>query len=524
MSQSYVTPQKLLPLLLDNLQDYALFVTDVQGDILTWNPTVARLLGYAEQEFLGQNSDIIFSAQDREKSAPAVQVQRATEAGRSEDERWYQRKDGSVFWGHAQTIAMRDENGELCGFTRILRDETQRKQAEEALQRARMQSEENSRIKDEFLATLSHELRSPLNAIMGWSNILRNNELDRDTQKQGLDTIERNAHSQTQLINDLLDASRNLTGKMRLDLTPTNLAEVVTNAIDTVMPSVEAKSIRLETLIEPAVGLISGDATRLGQALWHLLSNAIKFTPTKGRIFVSLKRVGAQVQVQIQDSGLGITPGFLPHVFERFRQADSTSTRAHGGVGLGLALVSDLIEAHGGTVVAASAGTGYGSTFTLSLPLLDARPVAPEPAPIASPPVAAGPPLSGLNILVVDDEADVRDLVVFVLKQRGAQIQAAGSARKAFALMEERAAQGKPFDALVSDIGMPGEDGCELINRIREREAEQGGFLPAIALTAYADAKSRQRALDAGFQVHLPKPVNMDELVATVTKLVKHNA
>ena len=774
----------MLPLLLDSFQDYALFLMDTQGQIVTWTPGVGRLLGFEESEFLGLDASVIFTEDDRRNRVPETELHAAMQFGRAEDVRWHQRRDGTLFWANGQMLALRDEGGELRGFAKILRDETRhkhnedalretrerlqtaldvghvgtwewdiqknrvvadrnlarffglldqeavgspverflravhpddlarvgarideavrecdgfiadyrilqpgdevlwveargqvqpdaqgraaflngvmldiserkrseaalrqsearyrtlfdamdngfcvlevifdegeqpvdyrfvevnpafekqtglrdaagkrilelvpdldriwienygrvvktgepahfqdfdsamerafevhafrfsepeqkrvavlftditaRKRGEDAIREAHAKAEETNRMKDEFMAVLSHELRTPLNAILGWANILRLNELDSATQMQGLETIERNARAQSALINDLLDVSRILTGKMRLELRPLVLCEVLEGAINTVTPAMNAKGIELERDIDHGAGQISGDANRLSQVFWNVLSNAIKFTPTGGRIWVSLQCVDEQIQVQIRDNGAGIAPEFLSMMFERFRQADASSTRAFGGLGIGLALVRHLVESHGGTVRAQSEGAGRGATFTLSFPLKNVQSTTsisvPAPEVLVSAPTIetnrkpkSGAKLSllaGLRVLVVDDEADARQLVKLSLEQHGVTVEFAEDAASAFALVEANS-----FDVLLSDIAMPAEDGHSLVRRIRAREETSGGFLPAIALTAYANPADRVNALMAGFQVHLAKPVDPLELAATVASL-----
>ncbi|BCM93598.1 sensory/regulatory protein RpfC [Abditibacteriota bacterium] len=778
MPRSYQTAQKLLPLLLDNLEDYTLFMMDTEGVILTWTPGVKRLLGYEETEFLGQNTALIFTPQDCEAGIHQMELTRAEQDGRSEDVRWHQRKDGTQFWANGQMIALRDDEGQLRGFAKILRDDTRRKQiedtltqtreklqtaldvgrigtwvwdipndrvdadanlsrffgvspadaaggpvarylevihpddiervsatitsaiesgntfisdyrivqkggdvlwveargqverddrgnplhlngvildiserkraeaafrrseeryrtlfeainngfcvlkmlfdengkpvdyrfleinptferqtglrdaigktalelvpdlddfwfqtygkvaltgesihfensadamgrwfdvhafrvgvpedhnvallftditarkqGEDALRQAHAQAEETNRMKDEFLATLSHELRTPLNAILGWANILRLNELDLKTQEQALETIERNARTQAQLINDLLDVSRILTGKLRLELRPVVLAEVIDNAINTVKPAADAKQISIATTLDRGVDSISGDADRLNQIFWNLLSNSIKFTPSGGHIAVAMSRVEKGLQVRISDSGQGIPPDFLPFVFERFRQADASSTRSYGGLGIGLALVRHLMEAHGGTVTADSKGQGQGATFTVTFPLSLSHQTPEETIilPRDSKNDMTLPLLSGLRILLVDDEADARTLIKLAMTHQGASVEVADSAATATMMIGQSRASGHPFDVLVSDIGMPEEDGHSLIRRIRASEKQDGDFLPAIALTAYATHKDRMNALLAGFQVHIAKPVEPSELLATVAALI----
>ncbi len=386
---------------------------------------------------------------------------------------------------------------------------------------ARRQAEFANRLKDEFLATLSHELRTPLNAVLGWSQMLQTHRLGESETKKALMTIERNARAQNQLIDDLLDVSRIITGKLPLNVRAVDLSSVITAAVDAARPAAEAKNIRLQTLLDPQAGPISGDPDRLQQVVWNLLSNAVKFTPRDGRVQVRLERVNSHVEIVISDTGKGIEEEFLPHVFDRFRQSDGSMTRRHGGLGLGLAIVRQLVELHGGSVSVSSAGEEKGSTFTVTVPLL---PVRTEPAgsvPRVHPaaeeigvPQECPPELSGLRVLLVEDEADSRELLNFVLDACGARITTASSAAEALETIKR-----EKFDVLISDIGMPEEDGFSLIGKIRELSNEEGGDVPAIALTAYARAEDRVQALRAGFQMHVAKPVEPGELLAIVANL-----
>jgi PAS domain S-box-containing protein len=384
------------------------------------------------------------------------------------------------------------------------------------------EAQEANRLKDEFLATVSHELRTPLTAILGWIHILK-------TGRPGLvaravEIIERNAHAQVRIVEDVLDMSRIITGKLRLDLQRVNLADVITAAVDTVRPGADAKDIEVLTVLDPAVGELVGDPARLQQVAWNLLSNAIKFTAKGGRVEVRLEPAASAVRLRVSDTGQGIAADFLPHVFDRFRQADSASTRAHGGLGLGLAIVRHIVELHGGQVTAHSDGVNRGATFTVTLPIRAVMLVDP-PAPSepeSRVPVAgehAARPLEGLHVLVVDDEADAREFVAALLEQRGAQVTTASSARAAVEAITRSAP-----DALVSDIGIPGEDGYALVREVRRLGVERGVWFPAIALTAYAHAQDRSRALSAGYQVHLSKPIDPDTLVATIARLVGRGA
>jgi signal transduction histidine kinase/ActR/RegA family two-component response regulator len=421
--------------------------------------------------------------------------------------------------------------------------ERERAQAErEALlvseRAARGEAERTSRVKDEFLATLSHELRTPLNAILGWAQILRAGNTGADDLSQGLETIERNARGQAQIIEDLLDMSRIISGKIRLEVRRCDLAPMVEAALDTVRPAADAKGIRLLKDLDRHAGAVSCDAGRLQQVLWNLLSNAIKFTPRGGEVRCSVARVDSHLEVRIADTGEGIRPEFLPHVFDRFRQADASTTRVHGGLGLGLAIVQQLVELHGGTIHASSAGRGLGSTFVVALPVRavqpadhgEVRPAAgargtadSEAEGIA--PSGAGEAgvrrlsandstLRGVRVLVVDDEPDARALVGRLLRDCKAAVTTAGSAAEAFEALRR-----DPPDVLVSDIGMPGEDGHSLIRRVRRLDRASGGQTPAVALTAYARSEDQAAALSHGFQTHVAKPVEPAELIAIVAGL-----
>jgi signal transduction histidine kinase/ActR/RegA family two-component response regulator len=387
-------------------------------------------------------------------------------------------------------------------------------------QDARRSAEEASRLKDEFLATVSHELRTPLTAMLGWAHLLRAGHLDERSAKNALETIERNARSQSQLIDDLLDVSRIITGKLRLDVRQIDPSSVIESAIEALHPAAEAKGVRIQKVMDTGVSSIAGDPARLQQVVWNLLSNAIKFTPRSGRVQVRLERINSHIEIAVSDTGSGISPRFLPHVFDRFRQADQSTTREYGGLGLGLAIVRHLVELHGGTVRAESHGEGKGATFTVMLPLMTVyqseaavERVHPK-ASDASPSLDCPEKLDGLKVLVVDDEADTRELLRVVLGRCGAEVTTAASAVEALDLIERL----RP-DVLISDIGMAGEDGYELIRKVRALPAESGGRIPAVALTAYARTEDRLRVLRSGYQMHIPKPVELTELVAIVANL-----
>jgi CheY-like chemotaxis protein len=421
-------------------------------------------------------------------------------------------------------------NNKIIGASKIARDITERKRSEKALLEQSMtnehlyrQAQEAGRLKEEFLATVSHELRTPLNAILGWSRLLRAGQLAEADAVKALDTIERNARVQVELIDDLLDVSRIISGKLRLDVRPVDPNAFIEAAIESVTPAAEAKGVRLQKIMDTCLVSVPGDPTRLQQVVWNLLSNAIKFTPRGGRVQVRMERVNSHLEIVVADSGQGIDPGFLPHVFDRFRQADQATTRHHGGLGLGLAIVRHLVELHGGSVKAESPGGEQGSTFTVLLPVvplyqLDELGERVHPTARQLLPVEYSDRLDGLKILVVDDEQDARELLSTSLCQCGAQVTVAGSTGEAFEAIRKSIP-----DVLISDIGMPDEDGYELIRRLRASPVESGGKVPAIALTAYARVEDRLQALRAGYQMHVPKPVELAELVAVVASLATRN-
>ncbi|HEY0084235.1 MAG TPA: ATP-binding protein, partial [Pyrinomonadaceae bacterium] len=372
--------------------------------------------------------------------------------------------------------------------------------------RARQEAEAANLLKDEFLATLSHELRTPLTAVLGWVRMLRGGSLNEQTAGKALSIIERNAEAQQQLIEEVLDVSRIISGKFRLDMRPVELVPVVEAAVDTVRPAAEAKNIKLSVGVEAEGSLVLADPTRLQQVIWNLLTNAIKFTPEEGLVEVSLARSGANVQIKVSDNGMGIAPEFLPHVFDRFRQADSSTTRKYSGLGLGLAVVRHLVEQHGGRVAAESDGENRGSTFTIELPVsalkIDADLFARLKRGERPDDAQADGSLAAVRVLVVEDQADVRELLSALLRQYGAVVTTCASAVEAVsAFRRERA------DVVISDIGMPGEDGYWLIREVRALGAHLGGDVPAVALTAYASEADRERALGAGFQAHVSKPI-----------------
>ena len=441
------------------------------------------------------------------------------------------RHDGEYRWMLTRGVPRIGPDGEYAGYIGSVIDIHDRRRAEQErlqllddMRRAWKEAEAASRSKDEFLATVSHELRTPLNAILGWAQILELGPTDEEKQRRGLQSIHRNAKAQAQLIDDLLDLSRIVSGKMRLDVRTVDLPPILESAVEALRPAAEAKQIRLQRVLDPQAGPIAGDADRLRQVVWNLLSNAVKFTPRGGRVEVRLERVSSHVEIVVADSGIGISPEFLPHVFDRFRQFDSSASRSHGGLGLGLAIVRHLVELHGGTVDVRSPGLDQGSTFIVALPVSIARLDGPDQRvhPRAVEETAAAcqedPTLNlrGIRVLIVDDEPDARETLTEILEHCDAQVLAVGSAAEAMRELER-------FEShvLLSDIGMPGEDGYALIRRVRELPPERGGRIPAAALTAFARGEDRRKALLAGFQMHVPKPVEVNELATVVATLAR---
>lgn len=498
------------------LNAHTLKITDV-------NPFMSELLGYSRDEFLGKELWEIGFFSDKEASQEAFREVQANGYLRYEDLP-LQTKEGKV-----QDVEFVSNVYEEDGHQVIqcnIRDINERRRAEEersllleSAQAARAEADTANTIKDEFLAIVSHELRTPLTSILGWSDLLTAGKLDKEASKHALEVIVRNARAQRQLIDDLLDISRIITGKLRLDVRPVKLAPMIEAVVDGVRPAAEARKIHLLTELDSLTGPVSGDPERLQQVIWNLLSNAIKFTPKGGRVVVHLKRVHSHNEIVISDTGQGIAPEFLHHVFERFRQSDSSSTRRHGGLGLGLSIVRQLVELHGGTVVADSPGEGEGTTFKVLLPVLS---VHHELNDLDITHTLIGsknlndrqPSLADLRVLVVDDEPDGRELIAAVMVGCGAEVVSVGSGAEALEEMEKQR-----FDVLISDIGMPLMDGYTLIEKVRQLSAERGGRIPAAALTAYAGVEDRMQALSAGYQMHIPKPVEPSKLTTVVASL-----
>ena len=620
---------------IEDIRDYAIFMTDANGIVTHWNVGAQHILGYTEAEIIGVDAAKFFTTEDRARNIPEKELATAAVQGRAEDERWHVRKDGSRFWASGIVAPVRDQTGKLIGFSKVMRDMTERNKLTEErdrffalsidmlcvvqldgrfqrvnpafqnvlgfseeellamsvfsllhpddlsstlneyeklaagqpvgwmenrlrckdetyrwvtwsyfpvpedglafgvgrdmtelrgvheLLRARADELENAnRIKDEFLATMSHELRTPLTSILGWARLLDTNQLREQDKQRAIHVIQRNAQAQAKLIEDLLDVSRIITGKLRIEFQPVSFAALTESVVNSLRPAIDAKQLELSTNIDPAAGPILGDPARLEQIVTNLLSNAIKFTPNQGRIDVSLERRDSRVRLEVKDTGVGIAPESLPFIFERFRQVDSSNVRAHGGLGLGLAIVDYLVRQQAGKVRARSEGLGAGATFTVEFPLTsfetaNSQLKSNEFLSVATVLNSAGDfKLKNRRILIVEDDLDTQALLKTVLEGQGADVVTVNSSSAALDEVERQ----RP-DVIISDIGMTGENGYEFIRKIRSLSREHGGHIPAIALTAYAAPSDRRKALLAGFQTHLAKPVEPDDLLAVILSL-----
>jgi PAS domain S-box-containing protein len=518
---------EIFQLLVSSVRDYAIFMLDPEGHVATWNSGAQKIKGYTPQEIIGSHFSRFYPEEDVRNRKPERELEIARAEGSVEDEGWRLRKDGTRFWANVVITAVHDAHGELRGFAKVTRDLTVRKEAEETehalreQREARMLAEEERRVaeasyrvaqeanraKDEFLMTLSHELRTPMTAILGWSRLLGGIPPDDPLFHEALQSISTSSQLQARLIDDILDVSRIVSGKMRLAPENIDVARAVLNAVDGVSATAQAKEISISTALAPNLGAVIADATRLQQVIWNLLSNAIKFTPKKGLVKVSARRTASHVQISVTDNGEGIDPGFLPHIFEPFRQAESPNTRVHGGLGLGLSIVRHIAEAHGGTVAAESAGRGKGATFTVTLPV---RAVAAE-TPVRN---TLGDTflhrdrLRGISIVLVDDDREARKLVAAVLHAAGATVVPLESANAAL----EAIGQNLP-DIVITDIAMPEIDGYSLTRTLRAREDSRA--IKVIALSAFpASSESR-----GNFDAYLSKPIDPFHLVEEVARI-----
>jgi PAS domain S-box-containing protein len=524
-------------LLVEGVTEYAIFMLDPNGRVSTWNSGAERIKGYTADDIIGQHFSIFYPEDARQSGWPDHELQVAAETGKFIDTGWRLRKDGTTFWANVTITALRDDTGRLLGYAKLTRDLTEAKRVEametanqqrdellDAERNARMTAQRATRLKDEFLATLSHELRTPLSAILGWTQLLLRGDASKgpDEHKRAIEVIDRNARAQVKLIDDLLDLSRVMAGKLRLDLHQVSFAGIVEAAVDSAKPSADVKGIRLTAILgSSSQDIVSADSARLQQVVWNLLTNAIKFTPKGGQVQVLLQRVNSHLELSVSDTGIGIPANYLPHVFDRFSQKDSSTTRAFGGLGLGLAICKQLVELHGGAIRAASQGEGKGATFSVQLPLSIVQ-LNDQSAPRIHPTaethpgeMVSLPRLEGVHVFSVDDEPDARDLLRAVLEDQGAKVTSFASAEDALAALKTT----RPT-ILVCDIGMPRMDGYQLIRTLRATESRRER-IPALALTAFARAEDRKRSLVAGYQAHLAKPFDVGELILVVADLVE---
>jgi PAS domain S-box-containing protein len=498
---------------------------DAKSDVVTISETAARIFGVPSGSAMTwtEMRDFINEA-DREVVRVAAEKSLAERSDYDVEYR-VMRPNGSEIWVLAKGRGIYDKDGNVAGMLGFVQDISARKTAADQNERLYRQAEESSRLKDEFLANVSHELRTPLSAILGWARMLRLGQLSENTASKALDTIERNARAQAQLIDDLLDVSRIITGKLRMDVRPCDPNSFIDAAVEAVRPAAEAKGVRVQKVTDTGPISIPGDPVRLQQVVWNLLSNAIKFTPRGGRVQIRSERINSHLEIVVSDTGQGISADFLPYVFDRFRQADQKTSRQHGGMGLGLAIVRHLVELHGGTVRAKSAGEGKGASFAVMLPISPVYQVDSSGGRVHSaardllPPDDSTDRLDGLRILVVDDERDTRELLIQGLEYSGAKVSAAASAAEAM-----KAVISTQPDIVISDIGMAGIDGYQLIKQIRGLAPELGGKVAAIALTAYTRVEDRLQALRAGYDMHVPKPVEMAELVAVAATVARRTS
>ena len=517
---------ELLRVTLSSIGD-GVIATDIDGRISFINPTAEALTGWKLDHVRGEHLDAVFKIVNEETrepvATPLAAIRRDGMVVGLANHTLLVTKDGRERPIDDSGAPIKDSDGRVIGAVIVFHDVSEKRKADrerEALLRsersARLEAERANRTKDEFLATVSHELRTPLNAILGWSAMLKKTPGNREAVSNGLAIIEKNARSQNEIISDILDVSRIVSGKLDIDLRPTHLSDVISSAVDSLRPAAQNKAVGLETVLKNGSALVSADPERLQQVFWNLISNSIKFTPAGGSISVTCVEKNGEAIASISDTGVGISSEFLPHVFDRFHQVDTSMKRSHGGLGLGLAIVRHFVELHDGSVSVTSEGEGLGTTFVVRIPTIAAIAPATESSFGAENDLSA---LSGAKILVVDDNLDSAEICCLALEEYGAQTRSVETVKDALKVFDDW----KP-DVLVSDLGMPGEDGFDLIARIRSLPEEDGGSIPAAALTAYARESDRQRVLSSGFDVHIPKPIDGDKLAHTVAELVSRSA
>jgi PAS domain S-box-containing protein len=513
----------------------AVITTDLERRVTLINPVAQEMVGWTEAEAEGRPLTEVFriiNEETRQSSeSPVLRVLREGSSVGLASNALLVARDERETPVDGSAAPIRDEHGNIIGVVLTFRDVAERKRIEKARERllvyeqearreadvARRRAEEASRAKDEFLATVSHELRTPLNHMLGWITMLRSGKLQSEKTQKAFDTIERNVRAQGRLIDDLLDVSRIISGKLLIEPSRIEIAKVVEAAAESIGPAAEKKGVNFKTTLAPEAGMVLGDPDRLQQAIWNLLTNAVKFTPEGGHVELRLTRVNSQIEIAVIDDGPGITPDFLPHVFDRFRQKDATSARQHGGLGLGLAIVRHLAELHGGSVRVESEGESRGTTFTITLPVATAHAAPPGKArgsSIISESYTNSPSLDGVRVLLVDDLAEARELITFALVNSGAEVRTADSAAEGLSVLREW----RP-DVILSDIAMPSEDGYAFIRKVRKLSEEKGGTIPAAALTAYVGSKERLKSIEAGYQAYITKPVEWSELLMIVASL-----
>lgn len=525
--------EEMFRLLVQSVKDYAIFLIDPEGTIMTWNEGARRLKGYEPDEVVGKHFSIFYPEADVRAGKPQWALEQARLHGSVEDEAWRVRKDGTRFWADVVITAVYDEARNLRGFAKVTRDFTERNEKEEAQRalleqrEARLHAEEErrraeasyrvaqeaNRAKDEFLMTLSHELRTPMTAILGWSRLLPSIAPTDPGFRDAVASIMRSAQLQARLIDDVLDVSRIMSGKLRMSVENVDIVRLLNASIEAVRPSANAKGITISSTFSPDLGVIVGDATRLQQVVWNLLTNAVKFTPRNGNVHVSARSTSSHIEIAVRDSGEGIEPSFLPHIFEPFRQAENPSTRVHGGLGLGLSIVRYLVEAHGGTVAADSAGRGAGATFRVMLPIgaLRARPEEKsEEQPAEGSPSFSSDRLRGVRLLVVEDDREAREMIRAVLRQAGADVTAVDSAQSALEFLDRHAP-----DVMLTDIAMPSMDGYSLVREVRQKHDHDR--MKIAALSAFPAGRSP--AEQSGFDDYLSKPIDPLALVEAIDRL-----